>query len=192
MRDEELVGLYERAGALLHGHFVLRSGLHSGRYLQSALLLARPELAARAGDALADLVRESRPAAVLSPALGGVIIGHETARALGVRFLFAEREGGDFALRRGFRLESREPLAVVEDVVTTGGAVLRMIRLAEEAGAEVRAVGALVDRSRGKALFPVPFHPVARLSIETFPPERCPLCREGIPIEKPGSGRVHA
>jgi len=188
MRSDELIALYAREGALLEGHFVLRSGMHSGRYLQSALLLARPELAARAGSALADLLRPHRACTILSPALGGIIIGHETARALGIRFLFAEREGSDFRLRRGFRVERGERVVVVEDVVTTGGAALRVVRLAEEAGAEVSAVGALVDRSGGEACFPIPFHAIARLPIEALPPDQCPLCRAGVPIVKPGSG----
>jgi orotate phosphoribosyltransferase len=188
MRSDELIALYEQEGALLRGHFILRSGMHSDRYLQSALLLARPELAARAGEALANLLRPSGASTVLSPALGGIIIGHETARALGARFLFAEREGSDFRLRRGFRIEKGERVAVVEDVVTTGGAALRMVRLAEEAEAEVSAVGTLVDRSGGDARFPIPFHAIARLPIGALSPDRCPLCRAGIPIVKPGSG----
>lgn len=190
MTGAELLGLYEEAGALLRGHFQLRSGMHSDRYLQSALLLARPDLAARAGRGVADLLREDAPETILAPALGGVILGHEAARALGVRFLFAERKGDDFLLRRGFRLERGEYVAIVEDVVTTGGSVRQVIEMAGAFGARVLSAAALVDRSEGKARFPVPFHAVAQLRLDTYPPDRCPLCARGEPLRKPGSRGV--
>lgn len=192
MQGDELLRLYREEGALLDGHFLLRSGKHSNRYLQSALLLARPALAARAGEALAGLLAGYRPSVVLSPALGGVIIGHEVARALGARFFFAERKGEEFLLRRGFRIEAGERLVVVEDVVTTGGSALLTLRLAEREGAVAAAVGALVDRSRAGAAFPVPFHAVASLDLAVDPPESCPLCRAGVPLSKPGSRGIDA
>jgi len=183
----ELIDLYEKEGALLRGHFILRSGMHSDRYLQSAILLSRPHLAELAGRAVADLLREEEPETILSPALGGLIIGHETARALGVRFLFAERKENRFLLRRGFRLRPGECVSIVEDVVTTGRSAEQVRELAEEKGARVLSVGALVDRSDGKARFGVPFHAVAKLTLTTYAPERCPLCRQGLPLSKPGS-----
>ena len=192
MRGEELLALYEREGALLRGHFQLRSGRHAARYLQSALLLSRPPLAELAGKTLAALLAEFGARTVLAPATGGIVIGHETARALGVRSLFAERREDRFLLRRGFRLEPGEPVVVVEDVVTTGGSVRAVIEAAERTGARVAAVAALVDRSEGKARFPVPFRPAARLDLETYDPEACPLCGEGIPLEKPGSRGIDA
>jgi orotate phosphoribosyltransferase len=191
VRGDELLALYEREGALLRGHFVLRSGMHADRYLQSALLLAKPDLAARAGKTLAEALRASGATTVLSPALGGVVIGHETAKALGVRFFFAERRGEEFLLRRGFRLEPGEPVAIVEDVVTTGGSVLAVLRLAAALGARPVAIAALVDRSEGKARFSVPFHPASRLPLAAYAPEECPLCRAGVPVEKPGSRGIH-
>ncbi|MBN1825602.1 MAG: orotate phosphoribosyltransferase [Candidatus Eisenbacteria bacterium] len=187
MRGEELLGLYEREGALLRGHFLLRSGKHAERYLQSALLLSRPPLAEKAGETLADLIREFGPRTILAPALGGIVIGHETARALGARAIFAERREDRFLLRRGFRLAPGEPVAVVEDVVTTGGSLRSVIDMAERLGAKVVAVAALVDRSEGRARIPVPFRPAATLELAVYDPASCPLCREGIPIDEPGS-----
>jgi orotate phosphoribosyltransferase len=192
MRGDELLALYREEGALLEGHFLLRSGMHSNRYLQSALLLSKPPLAARAGEALAALLSDTGASTVLSPALGGLIIGHEVARALGARFFFAERRGESFLLRRGFEILRGETIAVVEDVVTTGGSVLQVVRLAETCGARVAAVGALVDRSDGRVALGVPFRPVTRLPLEMFPPDACPLCLAGLPIEKPGSRGLHA
>ncbi|MFH1279404.1 MAG: orotate phosphoribosyltransferase [Candidatus Eisenbacteria bacterium] len=187
MTGKELLGLYEEAGALLQGHFQLRSGMHSNRYLQSALMLARPDLAARAGAAVADLLRGDAPETILAPALGGMIIGHETARALGLRFLFAERKGDEFLLRRGFRLGPGEYVSIVEDVVTTGGSLRQVISMAVALGARVVSAAALVDRSEGRARFPVPFRSVATLSLDVYPPDRCPVCAKGEPLRKPGS-----
>lgn len=187
MRGNELLRLYKESGALLEGHFLLRSGMHADRYLQSALLLSDPLLASRAGEALAGLLRQDDPEIVLAPALGGVIIGHETARALGVRSLFAERREDRFLLRRGFRLTPGAVVSVVEDVVTTGGSVRKVIEMVEEMNARVVSVGALVDRSEGRVRFPVPFRSIASLSLAIHSPERCPLCRSGLPISRPGS-----
>ena len=187
MLGNELIRLYEDSGALLEGHFLLRSGMHTDRYLQSALLLSDPQLAARAGEALAALLREDDPEIVIAPALGGVIVGHETARALGVRSLFAERREDRFLLRRGFRLTPGAVVSVVEDVVTTGGSVRKVIDMVEGMNARVVSVGALIDRSDGKVRFPVPFHSIASLSLAVHSPERCPLCRSGLPISRPGS-----
>ena len=192
MKGSELIELYEKEGALLSGHFILRSGMHSDRYLQSAILLSKPSRAALAGEALAALLRRYEPEAILSPALGGMIIGHETARALGVPFLFAEQKEDRFLFRRGFSLRPGECVSIVEDVVTTGGSVIRVMEAAEEQGARVLSIGALVDRSDGKARFAVPFHPVAKLTLSTYAPERCPLCRQGLPLRKPGSRGTYA
>ncbi|NNE09001.1 MAG: orotate phosphoribosyltransferase [Gemmatimonadetes bacterium] len=177
--------------ALLDGHFVLRSGKHSACYLQSALFLSDPVRAARAGEALAALLEPERPEIVLSPATGGLIIGHETARALGVRSLFAERKNDRFELRRGFALRRGMRVAVVEDIITTGGSVRLVLETVERAGAECVAVGCLIDRSEG-ARFPVPFHAIATLSLPVYEADACPLCRAGTPVDAPGSRGLSA
>ncbi|MEN3010370.1 MAG: orotate phosphoribosyltransferase [Candidatus Bipolaricaulaceae bacterium] len=188
MRAQEVMELLRATGALLEGHFLLSSGLHSGRYVQCARLLQYPWHAEAVGRALAAFVRDLRPGAVVGPALGGILVAHEVARALGVRSLFAEREGEKLALRRGFALAPGERVVVAEDVVTTGGSTLETAEVVRAQGGEVVAAVALVDR-RGPAArdLPFPLFALVRLEIATFPPEDCPLCRAGLPLEKPGS-----
>ncbi len=185
MSPDEVLDRLRRAGALLEGHFRLSSGLHSDRYLQCALLLQYPAEAAALGQALARRVAGLAPVTVVSPALGGVILGHEVARALGVRAIFAERHDGALALRRGFTLAAGERVLVVEDVVTTGGSTRETMALVRAAGSEVVGVAALVDR--GAAQFDVPFHALLRLALPQYAPDRCPLCAQGVPLVKPGS-----
>ncbi len=185
--EAEVARLYESEGALLRGHFRLSSGLHSGVYLQSALILQYPEEARRLGADLADRLRHLAPQTVVAPALGGILVAHEVARALGVRGVFTEREEGRMTLRRGFALGERERCLVVEDVVTTGGSTREVIACVEAAGARVVGVGALVDRSGGRARFDQPFEALLRLSVPAYQPEDCPMCREGRPVVKPGS-----
>ncbi len=187
LAEVDVSRLYESRGALLRGHFRLSSGLHSGVYLQSALILQYPEEARRLGADLADRLRHLAPQTVVAPALGGILVAHEVARALGVRGLFTEREEGRMTLRRGFVLGERERCLVVEDVVTTGGSTREVIACVEAAGARVVGVGALVDRSGGQARFDQPFEALLRLSVPTYQPEDCPMCREGRPVVKPGS-----
>jgi orotate phosphoribosyltransferase len=174
-------------GALLTGHFRLSSGLHSDRYLQCARLLMFPQRAEAAGRELAQKLRGFAPRVVVSPALGGIIIGHETARALGVPFLFAERQDGAFALRRGFRLEPGEEAAVVEDVFTTGKSTREVIERAVASGARVVAAGSIVDRGLPPGALPVPARSLLTLTLPSWPEEECPLCREGRPLDTPGS-----
>ena len=174
-------------GALLRGHFRLSSGLHSDTYLQCARLLMWPERAEAAGRELARLLAPLGPAVVVSPALGGLIIGHETARALSTRFLFVERQDGQFALRRGFRLEPGEQAAIVEDVFTTGKSTREAIGAIEAAGGAVVAAGSLVDRGLPAGALPTPARSLLSLSVPAWPPEQCPLCREGAPLDTPGS-----
>jgi orotate phosphoribosyltransferase len=182
--------LLKRTGALLEGHFLLSSGLHSDRYFQCARLLQHPRLAARAGRALAELCRPFGARLVVSPALGGVVIGHEVGRALGVRAIFTEREQGIMKLRRGFTIEEGEPALVVEDVVTTGKSTLEAAAAVTAAGGTVVGLASIVDRSGGVA-FPYPFRSLLRLQVATFAPEACPLCREGkLPAVKPGSREI--
>ncbi len=178
---------FEETGALLTGHFRLSSGLHSDRYLQCARLLMWPERAERAGRELADRLREFAPKAVVSPALGGVVIGHETARGLGLPAMFVERKDGAFALRRGFALEDGTPVVVVEDVFTTGKSTREAAAAVEAAGGRVVAVGSIVDRGLPPGAFPVPSRSLLALSVPSWPEAECPLCRQGVPVDAPGS-----
>jgi orotate phosphoribosyltransferase len=188
MKQSEALELYRRTGAYLEGHFRLSSGLHSPGYLQSALVLQHPADAATLGQAIAVAVSHLEPTVVLSPALGGLIIGHEVARALGVRAIFAERAGtASLSLRRGFALAPTDRVLVVEDVLTTGKSTRETIDVAREAGAQVVGAAAIVDRSGGTIDLGVPTHTLVQLQVPTFDPDRCPLCAEGTPVEKPGS-----
>lgn len=191
----ELERLLEESGALRSGHFQLSSGRHAARYVQCALLLELPSRARRVGEALAERLAPHRPEVVVSPALGGLIIGHETAAALGVPFRFVERKDGEMRLRRGFTVAPGERVAVVEDVVTTGGSAREAVAAVTALGAEVVAAGAVIDRSgggggrgaRGAGPFDVPFEALLELALQSFEPAACPLCSAGKPIDKPGS-----
>jgi len=187
MSEDDVLALFRRSGALLEGHFRLSSGLHSAGYLQCALVLQHPRDAESLGAALGAAVRQHDVQAVLSPALGGIVIGQEVARALGVRAIFAERQDGTLTLRRGFSLSAGEKVLVVEDVLTTGGSTRETIEVAQAAGAHVVAAGAIVDRSGGTHGLDVPFHALVSLTLRTYPPESCPLCANGVPVVKPGS-----
>ncbi len=178
---------FEETGALLAGHFRLSSGLHSDRYLQCARLLMWPERAERAGRELARELSEFSPQVVVSPALGGIVIGHEVARSLGVRALFAERKEGAFTLRRGFGLAPGERAAVVEDVLTTGVSTREVASAVGAAGGEMVVVGSIVDRGLASGAFSVPVRSLLSLSVPAWPAQECPLCRGGIPVETPGS-----
>ena len=178
---------FEKTGALFRGHFRLSSGLHSDTYLQCARLLMWPDRAERAGRELAGKLAGFSPDAIVSPALGGVVIGHEVARALGVRAVFAERKDGAFAMRRGFSITPGERVAVVEDVFTTGGSTREVCSMLSDAGADVVAVGSLVDRGVPAGAFSVPARSVLTLSVPSWLPEDCPLCAKGVRLETPGS-----
>ena len=187
---EELLDLFRRSGALLEGHFRLSSGLHSAGYLQCALVLSHPQHAETLGRGIADKTRDLRPTVVLSPALGGVVIGHEVGRALGVRAMFAERQDGELTLRRGFLLSESDRVLVVEDVLTTGGSTRETMQVATAAGGRVVGVASIVDRSGGTAKFEVPFAALIEVDLPTFEPDRCPMCAQGLPVTKPGSRPV--
>ncbi len=191
-RAESVLDLFRARGAYLQGHFRLTSGLHSAAYLQCALVLQYPGDAERLGGLLAEELRRMGGATVnvvASPALGGVIIGHEVARALGSRFVFTERDPTDrkMILRRGFQIAPGEIAVVVEDVITTGGSTQEVVEALRAAGAQVAAAGSLIDRSGGAAEVGAPRVALATLQVESYPPEFCPLCGQGIPVVKPGS-----
>jgi orotate phosphoribosyltransferase len=190
--QHDLLNLFRRSGALLEGHFRLSSGLHSAGYLQCALVLSGPQDAEWLGRAIGDRVRHLRPTVVLSPALGGVVIGHEVARALRVRAMFAERQDGALTLRRGFVLAESDRVLVVEDVLTTGGSTRETMQVATAAGAQVVGVASIVDRSGGTAVFDVPFESLLKVDLPTYQPDQCPLCARGLPVVKPGSRPVLA
>lgn len=187
LAPEELIEIFEQKGALLTGHFLLSSGLHSEKYLQCALVLQYPDNAGRIGSAIADLFANEKPGCVVGPAIGGIVIAQEVARALGVRAMFSEREAGSMTLRRGFSVDKGERVLVVEDVITTGGSAREAVDALGKMGANVVGVGAIIDRSGGRADFGVPFKPLARLEVKTFSEDECPLCRSGDVAYKPGS-----
>jgi orotate phosphoribosyltransferase len=187
MTQDEVLGIYKRTGALLTGHFLLSSGLHSEQYLQSALVLQLPDIATKLCAGLAGHFKDRKIEAVIAPALGGVFVSHETARALGVRALFAERVNGELALRRGFTIKPGERVLVVEDVITTGKSTKETIEVVKKAGGVVVAAGSLVDRSGGKAELGVPYKSLVTLNVPTYTPEACPLCKAGSAPVKPGS-----
>ena len=184
---ETILDLFRRVGALLEGHFRLTSGLHSPGYLQCALVLQHPGEAETCGAAIAGRVTALGVQTVLSPALGGIVIGQEVARALGVRAIFAERLDGALTLRRGFSLARGERVLVVEDVVTTGGSTRETIEVARAAGAKVVGAAAIIDRSGGQQGLDVPFHALAAVTFPTYQQDACPMCAAGQPVVKPGS-----
>lgn len=187
MTEAEVLTIFRRSGALLEGHFRLSSGLHSPGYLQCALVLQHPREAEALGAALGNIVRSLGVQTVLSPALGGIVIGQEVGRALGVRAIFAERQDGTLTLRRGFSLEPGEKVLVVEDVVTTGGSTRETMDVARAAGATVVGACAIVDRSGGKQGLDVPFHALLPMDVKAYKEDECPLCKDGVPVVKPGS-----
>ena len=186
--SEDLLALFRKTGALLDGHFVLRSGLHSRQYFQCALLLQYTDIAARICGQLAEKLRPFECDAVISPALGGIIVGQEVARSLGKRHIFVEKEGDGLTLRRGFKIEPGQRFVVAEDVVTRGGRVQQTIDIVRARGGIVTAAGVIVDRSGGhKPQFGSPFVSLIEMDVETFPPDQLPPDLEKIPAVKPGS-----
>ncbi|MBI4051009.1 MAG: orotate phosphoribosyltransferase [Elusimicrobia bacterium] len=189
-KNDKILDILKQAGAILEGHFLLSSGLHSDRYVQCALVLQDPRKATELGAALARLVLE-KVDWVVSPALGGIIIGQELARALGVKAIFAERESGIMTLRRGFEIHAGERVLVAEDVLTTGKSTREVMEVVAESGGKVQAVASLISRG-GQALdLGVPRYSLLDLPLAHFSPEGCPFCEKGIPLVKPGS-RTHA
>ncbi|MDP9053639.1 MAG: orotate phosphoribosyltransferase [Acidobacteriota bacterium] len=194
-QPDRVLDLFEQTGAYLQGHFRLSSGLHSSGYLQSALVLQYPRLAEVLGrqlaHALAPLTEREPVGLVISPALGGLTIGHEVARAAGVRFLFTERDAErKMSLRRGFSIQPGEKLIVIEDVITTGGSTREVIEVVRALGGVPVAAGSIIDRSGGAADLGIPRVALETLSVPVYEPEQCPMCRRGEPVTKPGSRPV--
>ncbi len=187
MTENEILEIFRQHAAVLEGHFILSSGLHSDRYIQCALVLQHPRLAQQLCSELAAKLKHVGAKVVAAPALGGVIVSHEVARALGVRALFTERQDGAMTLRRGFSLEAGEPTLVVEDVITTGLSTRETMIAVEQAGGKVVGVGSLIDRSGGAVEFGLPKASLVDLTVQNYKPEECPLCKSGIPAVKPGS-----
>lgn len=185
--ENKVRDIFITSGALKEGHFLLTSGLHSKQYVQCALVLQYPDYTEELCKMLAKQMADMQIDVVVGPAMGGVTLAYEMGRQLKVRALFAERENGNMALRRGFNIKPGEKVLVVEDVVTTGGSVKEVIELLSQQGGQVVAVGSLVDRSAGKADFGVPFYSLYKLEIPTFKPEECPMCMDGDKAYKPGS-----
>lgn len=185
--NEELNKILREAGAIRTGHFLLSSGLHSPVYIQCALVFQHPRQAERLGAEMAGLFAQERVDAVISPAVGGIVAGQEVARALGVRALFAERESGTMRLRRGFQIQPGERILVVDDVMTRGGSVGETAGVVRERAGEVVGIAVVVDRSGGDVRWEVPLRSLVRMEVVTYTSEACPLCRDGLPLVKPGS-----
>jgi orotate phosphoribosyltransferase len=190
LQPEEVIERFRRTGALLEGHFILSSGLHSANYLQCALLLQHPAEAVRFGQALAEQFQAQRIETVAAPAIGGIVIGYEVARQLGSRFIWTERESGRMTLRRGFAIRPGESVLVVEDVITTGGSTRETIETLRNAGARVVSAASIIDRSSGRADVGVPRIALATLDVPSVAPSACEACARGEQAIKPGSRKA--
>ena len=187
MDKAQALALFKQTGALLDGHFILRSGLHSRQFFQCALALQEMPIVEQFGAALAQRLKDLAPKTVVSPAMGGLVIGQEVARQLRCRFIFVEKEEGKLVLRRGFKIAPGEPILVVEDVVTQGGRVRETVEIVRQHGGSVVGIGMLVDRSNGAARFDVPAFSLIQIAPETFPPDQLPWDLRAMPATKPGS-----
>lgn len=191
-KAKAVLEIFKESGALLEGHFLLTSGKHSAQYMQCAQVLQYPHHAAKLAEGLAETFRDKGIQTVIGPAMGGILVAHEVAKALGVRALFTERENGIMRLRRGFTLSPEEQVLVVEDVITTGGSVREVISVVREFGATPVGVGVLVDRSGGAVDFGLPLNALIQLHIHAYAANDCPLCGQNIPLIKPGSRMTDA
>lgn len=187
MNKDSVIDIFTRTGAVMKGHFLLTSGLHSDTYIQCARVLQYPEHTAQLVAIIASAFKDERIDLVVGPAVGGILVAYEAGRQLGVPALFTEREGGAMTLRRGFEIPYGSRVLVVEDVVTTGGSVMEVMKVVSKRGAQVAGIGLLVDRSGGRIDFGVKKQAVLTLDVKTYSPEDCPLCRQGMTAVKPGS-----
>ena len=190
LSDKEILDIFLKTEALLNGHFLLTSGRHSDQYFQCAKVLQYPNYTERVCNKIAEYFRSFDIDTVIAPAMGGIIVGQEVARQLGKKAIFAEREDKNLTLRRGFEIKPGEKLLVCEDVVTTGGSVFEVIDIVKQNNGIVVGVGFIVDRSNGKVQFGVPQVSALKLDVISYLPEECPLCKEGIPVVKPGSRKI--
>jgi orotate phosphoribosyltransferase len=190
LSEERIVEIFKATGTFMEGHFRLTSGLHSGLYVEKFRVLEHPKYTEILCREIAERYKDSGVTLVVGPAIGGVIIAYETARALGVRSIFCEREEGKLTLRRGFHISPEDKVLVVEDIVTTGGSVKEVLAVVEESGAEIVGVGLLVDRSGGKVDLGYRTEALLTMQVTTYQPDDCPLCKDGQPIVKPGSRKV--
>ena len=185
---QKTLEIFKKTKAFLEGHFLLSSGLHSSKYVQCAIVLQYPTYAAYLAKNLASKFNSKKIDVVVSPAIGGIVIGQEVGRALGKRSIFAERQEGQLTLRRGFDLKKGEQVLVVEDVLTTGGSVKEIIKIVNKVGAKLAGVGCMIDRTSKKLNFKVPMNSLMKLEIKTYSSDECPMCKDGkIPLVKPGS-----
>ncbi len=187
MQREQLMDLLTASGVLQEGHFLLSSGLHSDRYLQCAQILQHPGRAEKLGREIAEKFSGEKIDLIVGPALGGVILAYEVARSLGCRGIFTERKDGEMQLRRGFAIKPGERVLLVEDVVTTGKSAQEVLQVVEKERGRVVGISSIVDRSPAELELDVPYRPLLRVEVEVYDPEQCPLCRQGIPLKKPGS-----
>lgn len=187
MTQQEVLEVYKSTGAILKGHFILTSGRHSDTYMQSAKVFVDTKASEKLCKALAEKLEGIKVDLVVSPAVGGILMGYEVARQLGVPNIFAERENGEMTLRRGFSVPQGANVVIVEDVVTTGGSVKEVVKLVQELGGNVNAVASIVDRSNGKVDFGVKFVNLISVDVVSYEPENCPLCKSGEAAVKPGS-----
>ena len=189
MEEKDVLEIFSNTNALLEGHFLLSSGKHSAQYFQCARVLQYPQYAEELAEDIAAFFHDKNVDVVISPALGGIIIGHEVARVMKTRLVFTERskETDEMVLRRGFDLEDGEKALIIEDVLTTGGSVREMIKVLHKEAVEIVGTGFIVDRSADKVKFGVPKYSVYQIPVVVYQPEDCPLCKKGVPIDRPGS-----
>jgi len=190
MTNQEILNIFNQTGGRLEGHFLLTSGRHSGEYMQCAKLFVDPEMSEKLCSALAKKMDNIKADFIVSPAIGGIVMGYEMARQLKCKNYFAERVNGEFELRRGFEIKEGQKIVVVEDVVTTGGSVKEVISLMKALGATVIAVASIVDRSNGNVDFGYPYYSLLSMDIKSYDKEDCPLCKTEMPLVKPGSRNV--
>lgn len=183
----EILTIFKETGALLEGHFKLTSGLHSGTYFQCAKVFQYPEHAKKICTNIFEYFKNNEIDVVVSPAIGGIVVGYEVARLLRVKSIFTERKDGKMTLRRGFKIRKNEKTLIVEDVTTTGGSVQEVIDVLKKKEADIVGIASIVDRSSGKAEFNVPYYSTFQMEVTNYTPENCPLCNADIPLTKPGS-----
>ncbi|MBN2366152.1 MAG: orotate phosphoribosyltransferase [Calditrichaeota bacterium] len=188
MERKEAFRIFEETGALQNGHFLLSSGLHSPQYFQCSLVLQYQEYLEKFCSEIREFYYDEEDISlVIAPAVGGIVVGQELARQMGVRFIFAEREDNHMVLRRGFRIEPHEKILIAEDVITTGGSLKEIIKIVEDANGYPAGIGVIVDRSDEEVEFDIPLFSTIQVKSVTYSPNRCPLCEQKIPLTKPGS-----